>query len=72
MAGNWRCIRILAPWRVGGPVCMYRCGCGLSGVAPPCVSLNEDCSYLMVFLKFVQAVIPTVEYDYTKQLSLAT
>lgn len=51
---------------------MYGCGCGLSGIAPPCVSLNEDCSYLMVFLKFVQAVIPTVEYDYTKQLSLAT
>lgn len=54
------------------PVCMCGCGCSLSGVTPPCVSLNEDCSYLMVFLKFVQAVIPTVEYDYTKQLSLAT
>jgi ubiquitin-like-conjugating enzyme ATG3 len=29
-------------------------------------------TYLMVFLKFVQAVIPTIEYDYTKQLSLAS
>lgn len=35
-------------------------------------SLTSDCSYLMVFLKFVQAVIPSIEYDYTKQLSLAT
>ena len=27
-------------------------------------------SYLLVFLKFVQAVIPTIEYDYTQQLSI--
>ena len=29
-------------------------------------------SYLLVFLKFVQAVIPTIEYDYTQQLSITT
>ena len=28
--------------------------------------------YLLVFLKFVQAVIPTIEYDYTHQLSLTS
>jgi len=27
-------------------------------------------SYLLVFLKFVQAVIPTIEYDYTQQLAI--
>ena len=26
--------------------------------------------YLLVFLKFVQAVIPTIEYDYTRHFSL--
>lgn len=26
--------------------------------------------YLMVFLKFVQAVIPTIEYDYTQHFTL--
>ena len=26
--------------------------------------------YIMIFLKFVQAVIPTVEYDYTRQFNL--
>ncbi|XP_003388998.1 PREDICTED: ubiquitin-like-conjugating enzyme ATG3 [Amphimedon queenslandica] len=29
-------------------------------------------AYLLVFLKFVQAVIPTIEYDYTHQLSLTS
>ena len=24
--------------------------------------------YLMIFLKFVQAIIPTIEYDYTRQV----
>ena len=27
-------------------------------------------NYLLVFLKFVQAVIPTVEYDYTRNIKL--
>ncbi|CAF0749367.1 unnamed protein product [Brachionus calyciflorus] len=27
-------------------------------------------SYLMVFLKFVQSVIPTIEYDYTRNISI--
>ena len=26
--------------------------------------------YVMVFLKFVQAVIPTIEYDYTREFKL--
>lgn len=26
--------------------------------------------YLLVFLKFVQAVIPTIEYDYTRHFSM--
>eukprot|EP00126_Sphaerothecum_destruens_P006821 Sdes_comp19545_c0_seq1m11165 len=26
--------------------------------------------YIMVFLKFVQSVIPTIEYDYTREFSL--
>jgi len=26
--------------------------------------------YIMIFLKFVQAVIPTIEYDYTRQFNL--
>ena len=26
--------------------------------------------YLLIFLKFVQAVIPTIEYDYTRQFSM--
>jgi ubiquitin-like-conjugating enzyme ATG3 len=30
----------------------------------------EVYSYLMVFLKFVQSVIPTIEYDYTRNLCL--
>ena len=30
----------------------------------------EVYSYLMVFLKFVQSVIPTVEYDYTRNFSI--
>lgn len=29
-------------------------------------------SYLLVFLKFVQAVIPTIEYDYTQQLAITS
>ena len=28
--------------------------------------------YLLVFLKFVQAVIPTIEYDYTQHLALVS
>jgi hypothetical protein len=28
--------------------------------------------YLLIFLKFVQAVIPTIEYDYTRQFSMWT
>ena len=27
--------------------------------------------YLVVFLKFVQAVIPTIEYDYTRNFNMA-
>ena len=26
--------------------------------------------YLMIFLKFVQAVIPTIEYDYTRHFTM--
>ncbi|NDJ00206.1 hypothetical protein GWA97_14105, partial [Flavobacterium sp. LaA7.5] len=26
--------------------------------------------YLLVFLKFVQAVIPTIEYDYTRHFTM--
>lgn len=26
--------------------------------------------YLMIFLKFVQAVIPTIEYDYTRNFAM--
>ena len=32
----------------------------------------EAHSYLLVFLKFVQAVVPTIEYDYTQQLSISS
>lgn len=27
-------------------------------------------AYLIVFLKFVQAVIPTIEYDYTQNFTM--
>lgn len=27
-------------------------------------------SYLIIFLKFVQAVIPTIEYDFTQNVKL--
>jgi ubiquitin-like-conjugating enzyme ATG3 len=27
--------------------------------------------YLIVFLKFVQAIIPTIEYDFTRNFSLS-
>lgn len=30
----------------------------------------EVYSYLIVFLKFVQSVIPTIEYDYTQTFSM--
>ena len=30
----------------------------------------EVYSYLMVFLKFVQSVIPTIEYDYTRNITI--
>lgn len=29
-------------------------------------------SYLIVFLKFVQSVVPTIEYDYTQQLAITS
>jgi ubiquitin-like-conjugating enzyme ATG3 len=32
----------------------------------------EVYSYLIVFLKFVQSVVPTIEYDYTQQLAITT
>ena len=32
----------------------------------------EVFSYMLVFLKFVQAVIPTIEYDYTQQLAITS
>ena len=32
----------------------------------------EVYSYMLVFLKFVQAVIPTIEYDYTQQLAITS
>ena len=31
----------------------------------------EVYSYLMVFLKFVQSVIPTIEYDYTSEFEFS-
>ena len=32
----------------------------------------EVYSYMLVFLKFVHAVIPTIEYDYTQQLAITS
>ena len=32
--------------------------------------LNIYLRYLLIFLKFVQAVIPTIEYDYTRHFSM--
>ncbi len=29
-------------------------------------------SYLLVFLKFVQVVIPTIEYDFTQQIAITS
>ncbi|KAJ8310641.1 hypothetical protein KUTeg_012506 [Tegillarca granosa] len=36
---------------------------------PPMASIHP-CRYLMIFLKFVQAVIPTIEYDYTRHFTI--
>ncbi|KAJ8377516.1 hypothetical protein AAFF_G00259430 [Aldrovandia affinis] len=33
-------------------------------------SLTGDRRYLLIFLKFVQAVIPTIEYDYTRHFTM--
>ncbi len=33
-------------------------------------SLTLFLRYVMIFLKFVQAVIPTIEYDYTRNFNL--
>lgn len=33
-------------------------------------TLTFDLRYLMIFLKFVQAVIPTIEYDYTRHIDM--
>ena len=30
----------------------------------------HPCRYLMIFLKFVSAVIPTIEYDYTREITM--
>lgn len=35
-----------------------------------CVSLTDAFRYLLIFLKFVQAVIPTIEYDYTRHFTM--
>lgn len=32
--------------------------------------LTETSRYLLIFLKFVQAVIPTIEYDYTRHFTM--
>jgi hypothetical protein len=40
----------------------------LWAVRPPFKS--EFAQYLFVFLKFVQSVIPTIEYDYTMDVEL--
>ena len=34
------------------------------------VNLTLCTRYLMIFLKFVQAVIPTIEYDYTRHFTI--
>lgn len=34
------------------------------------VSSSTIPSYLMIFLKFVQAVIPTIEYDFTRDFTM--
>lgn len=34
------------------------------------LSLTEAFRYLLIFLKFVQAVIPTIEYDYTRHFTM--
>lgn len=33
-------------------------------------SLSKTTRYLLIFLKFVQAVIPTIEYDYTRHFTM--
>lgn len=37
---------------------------------PTSVSLTDAFRYLLIFLKFVQAVIPTIEYDYTRHFTM--
>jgi hypothetical protein len=34
------------------------------------ISLTVSYRYLLIFLKFVQAVIPTIEYDYTRHFAI--
>lgn len=28
------------------------------------------CSYMLIFLKFIQTIVPNIEYDYTGQFQL--
>ncbi|KAI2663260.1 Ubiquitin-like-conjugating enzyme ATG3 [Labeo rohita] len=37
---------------------------------PPAMCSVHPCRYLLIFLKFVQAVIPTIEYDYTRHFTM--
>ena len=37
---------------------------------PPGFLLTVTFRYLLIFLKFVQAVIPTIEYDYTRHFTM--
>ncbi|KAK2573654.1 Ubiquitin-like-conjugating enzyme ATG3 [Acropora cervicornis] len=37
---------------------------------PMTMASVHPCRYLLIFLKFVQAVIPTIEYDYTRHFTM--
>uniref|UniRef100_A0A3Q4HDB3 Autophagy related 3 n=1 Tax=Neolamprologus brichardi TaxID=32507 RepID=A0A3Q4HDB3_NEOBR len=43
---------------------------GRRSLYPTSVSLTDAFRYLLIFLKFVQAVIPTIEYDYTRHFTM--
>ncbi len=40
------------------------CPCNALPNSPGCLSL-PGCSYMVLFLKFISSVVPTINYDYT-------
>jgi hypothetical protein len=48
-----------------GSVMMTARACGWSLLFEPDLTLPCGCSYLVLFLKFIASIVPTIQYDYT-------